>query len=199
MLKHSRFAALPKPKETDWELELPEEQLDTASNVELSEEDAAERDRRNNAIREAVERAEFERRTTVMQRSLPRLTTVDIESLFKIASTVADPIEQLIAQEAAQLISNDALKYPIPGAKIHGSSPPVEVFDDEALSRARLEITQELPAEDAEARRKALEDAWEQIHNHSKLPGLPDFDSGEIFEHQVMLETFDVSLTSSTF
>ncbi|MCJ1417793.1 Pre-mRNA-splicing factor cef1 [Xylographa parallela] len=187
----SQFAALPKPKETDWELELPEEQLDTASNVELSEEDAAERDRRNNAIREAVERAEFERRTTVMQRSLPRLTTVDIESLFKIASTVADPIEQLIAQEAAQLISNDALKYPIPGAKIHGSSPPVEVFDDEALSRARLEITQELPAEDAEARRKALEDAWEQIHNHSKLPGLPDFDSGEIFEHQVMLETFD--------
>ncbi|MCJ1382301.1 Pre-mRNA-splicing factor cef1 [Xylographa soralifera] len=187
----SQFASLPKPKETDWELELPEEQLDIASNVELSEEDAAERDRRNNAIREAVERAEFKRRTTVMQRSLPRLATVDIDSLIKIASTVDDPIKRTIAQEAALLISNDALTYPIPGAKTHGSSRPLEVFDDEALRRARLEITQELPAEDAEAHRKAVEGAWEEIHNNSKLPGLPDYDGDEIFEHQVMLETFD--------
>ena len=197
MLKHSRFAALPKPKETDWELELPEEKLDTASNVELSEEDAAERDRRNNAIREAAERVEFRRRTTVMQRALPRLATVDIDSLVKIASTVEDPIEKMIAQEAALLISNDAIKYPIPGAKIHGSSRPLEVFDDEALSKARLEMTQELPVEDAEAHRRAFEDAWDKIHNHSKLPGLPDYDNDEILEHQVMLETFDVSHLSS--
>ncbi|MCJ1401969.1 Pre-mRNA-splicing factor cef1 [Xylographa trunciseda] len=187
----SQFAALPNPKETDWELELPEEQLDASNNVNISEEDAAERDRRNNAIREVAERAEFGRRTTVMQRSLPRLTIVDLDSLVKIASTVEDPIEMIIAQEAALLISNDAVTYPVPGAKIHGSTHPLEIFDDEALSGARLAIAQELPTKDAETRQKAFEDAWEEVHNHSKLPGLPDGDGDELHEHQVMLETFD--------
>ncbi|MCJ1477679.1 Pre-mRNA-splicing factor cef1 [Lambiella insularis] len=187
----SKFAALPKPKETDWELELPEEQKLDSNDVELSEEDATERDRRNNALREAAERADFKRRTQVMQKSLPRPSTLNIDSLMKNASTVEDPVEKAIAQEMALLISNDALKYPIPAAKICGSSRPLETFDDSALSKARLEIARELLADDAETRHEDFESAWEEVHGQSKLPGLTGYDEDEIDEHQLMVETFD--------
>ena len=193
MLTHLRFAALPKPKETDWELELPEEQLDISTDVERSEEDAAERDRRDKAVREAAERAAFRRRTTVMQRSLPRLAQVDIDALVKIASTVEDPIETIIAQEAALLISDDALRYPVPGAKINGSSHSLETFDDEDLSRARLAITHELSAEDVDTRQKAFESMWKDVQNYSKLPGLPGYSGDKMLEYQRMVETFNVS------
>ncbi|KAL8746765.1 MAG: hypothetical protein Q9184_007698, partial [Pyrenodesmia sp. 2 TL-2023] len=59
----SKFASLPRPKETEWDLELPEEQQESNGDIELSEEDAAERDRRNQAIREAAHQAELKRRT----------------------------------------------------------------------------------------------------------------------------------------
>ncbi|KAK5240671.1 Pre-mRNA-splicing factor cef1, partial [Cryomyces antarcticus] len=67
----NKFASLPAPKETEWELELPEEQQEIAP-AQLSEEDAAERDRREQAKREAAERVEFERQTQVVQKALPR-------------------------------------------------------------------------------------------------------------------------------
>lgn len=187
-----RFAALPKPKETDWELELPEEQQDIPNDVEVSEEDAAERDRRNNAIREAAERLEFKRRTQVMQKALPRPAVLDINSLIKTALTVDDIVEKAIAQEMALLIANDALKYPIPGGKIHGTSRPLETFDDDLLNKARLEIARELPPDDAEKRKEEFEGAWQDVHSHSKVPGFAGSEDDEIHEHQLMVEAFDV-------
>jgi pre-mRNA-splicing factor CDC5/CEF1 len=192
LLIYIRFAALPKPKETDWELELPEEQQDTPNDVEVSEEDAAERDRRNNTIREAAERLEFKRRTQVMQKALPRPAVLDINSLIKTASTVDDIVEKAIAQEMALLIANDALKYPIPGGTIHGTSRPLETFEDDLLNKARLEIARELPPEDAEKRKEEFEGAWQDVHNHSKVPGSAGYEDDEIDEHQLMVEAFDV-------
>lgn len=132
----------------------------------------------------------------MVQKSLPRPSTLDINSLTKAASTIEDPVEKAIAQEMAILISNDALEYPVPGAKTHGSSRPLETFDDSALSKARLEIARELLTEDAETRHVDFENAWQEVHNHAKLPGLSGYADDEIDEHQLMVETFDVSSSS---
>jgi len=191
-----RFAALPKPKETDWELELPEEQQDILNDIEVSEEDAAERDRRNKAIREATQRLEFNRRTQVMQRALPRPAVLDIDSLIKTATTVDNVVAKAISQEMALLIANDALKFPILGRKVRGTSRPLETFDDDMLNKARLEIARELPAEEVEKRKAEFEGVWQDVHNQSKLPGLAGYEDNEIDEHQLMVETFDVRFLS---
>ena len=192
MLISARFASLPKPKETDWEFELPDAQQETNGDVELSEEDAAERDRRNREIREAAERAELKRRTQVLQRDLPRPSVVDVDSLLKNASHVADPIERAIAQEMALLVANDSLRYPAPGSQVNGSSRSLESFDDEALNTARLEIAVEMPPVAAEKGAAGFEAAWLELHGSAKLPGLGGYGEDEIDEHQLMIEAFDV-------
>ncbi|KAK4691409.1 pre-mRNA-splicing factor CDC5/CEF1, partial [Lecanoromycetidae sp. Uapishka_2] len=188
----SQFAALPKPKELDFELELPEEQQEDGVFTEMSEEDAAERDRRNRMVQEAAERAEFKRRTQVMQRSLPRPSVVDIDALLQAPSGIADKIEALIAREAAMLVANDAFKYPLPGAKVHASSRPLEVFEDDELQKARMEIAIELPSGGRERRQDDFEASWESLHDASSgLPGLAGYAADEADEKQVLIDAFD--------
>jgi pre-mRNA-splicing factor CDC5/CEF1 len=188
------LASLPKPKDTEWELELPEEQQESIRAEELSEEDAEIRDRRERQIREAQEKLDFRRRTQAVQRNLPRPSTVDIDALLKSASEISDPIEGAIEQEAALLIANDALKYPPPGAKVRGSSKGIETFEDDALENARLMIALEVPKELAEKGTTAFQAAWADAHKSSLLPGLSAYgDDDEIDEHQMLVEAFDVS------
>ncbi len=191
----SQFAALPKPKDLDFELELPEEQQEIDGRVELSEEDAADEDRRNQALRETVERADFKRRTQVMQRNLPRPSLVDTDALFKSSSELANPAEALIARETALLIANDAFKYPLPRAKIQGSSRPLDIFDDEELDRARLEIALEFTSSNEVQR---LHD-FEALHSSSSaLPGLAGYEVNEIDERQAVMEAFEKVQASIT-
>ncbi|KAL8822924.1 MAG: hypothetical protein Q9191_006353, partial [Dirinaria sp. TL-2023a] len=188
----SQFASLPRPKETEWELELPEERPETDSQVELSEEDAAERDRRNQVLREAAEAAEFSRRTQVLQRALPRPAIVDVGALMKTASGVSDAGERAIAQEMALLIANDAFKYPTPGSKIQGSSRPLEIFDDDTLAKARLEVAMEMQADEHGKDQEGFESAWAELHNESSaLPGLSSYGEDEVDERQILTEAFD--------
>ncbi|KAE8447680.1 Pre-mRNA-splicing factor cef1 [Mollisiaceae sp. DMI_Dod_QoI] len=188
-LKQS-LASLPKPKDTEWELELPEEQQEALGMEELSEEDAEIRDRRNREIREAQEKADFQRRTQVMQRGLPRTKAVDVDALFKAASEISDPVEAVIAREAALLEANDALKYPIPGAKVKGTMTALDTLDDDALARARLEIDKEIPEHIAIQTPEFFQKAWNDAQNSSLLPGLSGYED-EIDEHQKLVETFD--------
>jgi pre-mRNA-splicing factor CDC5/CEF1 len=132
-----------------------------------------------------------------MQRSLPRPAVVDIDALLKRASFGDDEVGKTIAKEAALLMANDALQYPLPGAKVHGTSKPLEKFDDEILNEASLEILRELPLEDAEKRREEFEQAWEDVHNQSKLPGLVGYED-DVNEHEIMLKSFDTILSSLT-
>lgn len=192
----SKFASLPKPKETEWDLELPDEQQETNGEVELSEEDAAERDRRNQALQDAAERAEFKRSTQVLQRALPRPSSVDINALLETTSHVSDPIEQAIAKEMALLIANDARKYPFQGSVVKGSSQPLESFDDDALDRARVEIALEMPSDGREDREEEFANEWDMIHkSSSSLPGFGGYDDDED-ENQVMTEAFNVRVSS---
>jgi pre-mRNA-splicing factor CDC5/CEF1 len=185
------LASLPKPKETEWDLELPEEQQESMAVEELSEEDAEIRDRRNRQIREAQEKIEFSRRTQVMQKSLPRALAVDIDAIIKNASEIADPVVGAIEREAALLVAHDALRYPVPGAKVRGTPKVLDSFDDDALALARLQIIQEVPQELAEQGPEIFRAAWADAHISSLLPGLNGYGEDEIDEHQMLVEAFD--------
>lgn len=190
------MASLPKPKQTDWELELPEEQPEINGNGELSEEDAAERDRRNQIQREVAERADFKRRTQVLQRNLPRPPIIDADTLLEDAANIVDPVERAVAKEMALLVINDALKYPDPDAptKVNGASRPLEIFNDNQLNQARLEIALEMPPSGQEERRQLFEKNWLEIHNAS-LPGLQNYGESEIDpeKQQIIAKTNNVS------
>ncbi|PWY67262.1 hypothetical protein BO94DRAFT_570071 [Aspergillus sclerotioniger CBS 115572] len=114
-----KLAALPKPKETEWELEeLPSESAEPAAAAGYVEEDSAERDRRENEARQRAAEAELKRQTQVYQRALPR------------------PSRVLVAKEAALLIAHDARKFPIPGAKVEGKARKLEQLDDGLMEQA---------------------------------------------------------------
>ncbi|KAJ5042372.1 uncharacterized protein L3040_004921 [Drepanopeziza brunnea f. sp. 'multigermtubi'] len=192
-LKHKLkqgLASLPKPKDVEWELELPEEQQELLGTEELSEEDAAIRDDRNRRIREAQEAVDFKRRTQVMQRGLPRSTTVDINAQLLNASQVSNPVLAAIAREAALLQAADAINYPIPGAKVNGTPAPLAVIDDDDLARARLLITREVPEEAAMLGSEEFKQAWSEAKTHSLLPGISGYEE-EVDEHQMLVQAFN--------
>jgi len=139
------LASLPKPKETEWELELPEDQAETEA-VETREEDAEDRDRRERERREAEELLERKRRTQVMQRGLPRPAKVDVDALLQSASAETDAAEAMIAREAALLIASDHQRFPLSTTKTAASTVTLDQMDDTALAEARLQILVEAGA-----------------------------------------------------
>ena len=187
-----KLSALPKPKETEWELEeLPSEMQEPDRNQDISEEDAAERDRKTREIREAAERAELKRQTQVYQRSLPRPTVLDINALIQQASQGTDTPEDAIRAEAALLIANDARKFPLPGSKIEGTARPLQSIEDRYLDIAREEIARDLPPEALQQWTADFEESASRLHGSAKLPGLSDYGEDEVDEHQLMVEAFD--------
>ncbi|GAB7338660.1 hypothetical protein MBLNU457_5391t1 [Dothideomycetes sp. NU457] len=186
-----KLASLPKPKETDWELELPEEQAEQAPATQLSEEDAAAIDRRNKEMAEAAARAELRLQSQVVQRGLPRPKVVDYNAMMKNAREIQDPVKRAVAEEMASLIANDAKKFG--GAHVSGSHKPVQSFTEDVMNRAKMEIALEVSKE--EAGRKLLAQQfgseWETQHTKSILPGLAGYAEDEIDEHQLLTEAFD--------
>ncbi|KAF2745495.1 hypothetical protein M011DRAFT_427204 [Sporormia fimetaria CBS 119925] len=186
----SKLAALPKPKETDWEFEMPEEQAEEQQ-VELSEEDAAERDRRNRELQEAAERAEFARQTQVVQRFLPRPSLVDVDAMLKRAADIEDPVQREIETEMALLIANDLAKFG--GGKVTGTAPPVQPLSLAAVDKVKMEMALELAIvsdKDKKAFHSSFGTAWTNLHT-SKLPGLDGYEEDEVDEHQLMVEAFE--------
>jgi pre-mRNA-splicing factor CDC5/CEF1 len=190
-----KLASLPKPKETEWELEeLPSESHEPTINGDEFDEDAEERDRREELIRKKKAEAEFKRQTQVYQRSLPRPSILDIGSLLERASQVSDPIESLIAKEAAILIAHDARKHPLANTKIEGKAPKFEKIDDKWIHLARAAVLDEVSAEDLKSQWQADFDAsWDSAREGS-LPGLSIYDDEEndVFQkEQSMISAFD--------
>jgi pre-mRNA-splicing factor CDC5/CEF1 len=187
-LKQS-LASLPKPKENEWDLELPEEQEETRT-AEQMEEDAADRDRRDREIREAQEELERKRRTQVMQRSLPRPISVDLDALVQASLHLEDPAERLIGQEAALLMASDSTKYPLPGAKPSAKPVQLKKIDDGALAEAKLMILMEARKPQADE----VQAAWEGDNGNSLLLGLGCYDEDDDEEQvSAMRCAFDVS------
>lgn len=195
----SKLALLPKPKETEWELEeLPSEQSEPTATVEYVEEDAAERDRRENEAREKIAKAEHKRQSQVYQRALPRPSVLDIDALMQRASQVTDSIDGAIAKEAALLIAHDARKFPVPSAKVEGKAKRLERFDDNLVESARAAIANKLVSfqqkEQQEEWQDGFETSWSSTHTNT-LPGLSNYADDEeddaFRQEQHMIGAFD--------
>jgi pre-mRNA-splicing factor CDC5/CEF1 len=190
----SGLAALPKPKDTEWEFEIPEDQQELMATDELTEEDAAERDRREAQRRAAEEELERRRRTQVMQKDLPRPSTVDLTALLKQADQLQSPAEALIAREAASLMANDAARYPLPGSQLKGRPTPLSHIDDNSLADARLLImseTQALP------NIEEIQNLFESRASSSTLLGLGCYNDDEEEQETAIRAAFDVSIVHS--
>ncbi|KAK8080605.1 pre-mRNA-splicing factor cef-1 [Apiospora hydei] len=181
------LASLPKPKESDWELEAPEDQMEVVV-AEESVEDAAIRDRREREIREAQEALERKRRTQVLQKELPRPDSVDVDVLMKEATAIEDPVEALIAREAALLLANDAARYPIPGSRTKTSPVNLAQIDDNALAEARLQILLEVKDQ---PKREAVASVFERENANALMLGLGCYEEEEEAQTQMMKTAFD--------
>lgn len=190
----SGLASLPKPKDTEWEFELPEDQAEAARAQEAREEDAAERDRRARERQAAIDELERRRRTQVMQRNLPRPAVLDISELAKRAEATKDAAERLIAQEAALLMAHDAQKYPLPGSQIKGSLKALTHIDDNDLADARLLIMSETKAV---PKWDDIQSIFENRAADSTLLGMGCYNgSSEEQTVAAMRGAFDVSVTN---
>ncbi|KAK0636915.1 pre-mRNA splicing factor component-domain-containing protein [Bombardia bombarda] len=193
-----RLSALPKPKETEWDLELPDEQAEPKTAEEM-EEDAADRDRRDREIREARELLERKRRTQVMQRDLPRPIDVDYNGLVQqLSAGVEDPAAALVAREAALLMASDAARFPLPGAAAASKASEVELqqMEDNALAEARLQVLMEVRDK---VKPELVQAAWNRSNSKSLLLGLGYYDDEEDEEEEqvaVMQNALDEVLES---
>ncbi|EFY87575.1 pre-mRNA splicing factor CEF1 [Metarhizium acridum CQMa 102] len=189
----SGLASLPKPKDTEWEFEIPDEEQETARADEAVEEDAAERDRREQAIRAAEEELERRRRTQVMQKGLPRPSVVDLTMLLKKADSIQHAAEAMIARETALLMANDAAQYPLADSQVKGTYKPIERFDDNALADARLLILSETKPR---PKLEQIQDFFESRAKNSMLLGLGCYSDDEEEQEAAMRAAFDVSCTA---
>ena len=188
-LLKQRLSALPKPKETDWDLELPEEQ-DVPKTAEELEEDAADRDRRERERREAQEFLERRRRTQVMQKDLPRPAVVDYNALIQASAQIPDPAEALVAREAALLMAHDATKYPLPGTAPGVGAVNLPPIDDKTLAEARLQILMEV---EDKIMSDQIQSLWEKSNSNSLLLGLGCYDDDDEDDQvSIMQSTLDV-------
>lgn len=191
-----KLSSLPKPKEMEFELDLPEEQVElSAAEAEaLQKEDSAARDKRNAALAEAAALADFKRQTRVVQRGLPRPKIIDLDALLKVAHATPDPIARQIAEESALLIAHDATKFG--GARVK-NSPKVALnaLDEESMQKAQMEIILEM-GQDASVRSQfgsAFAREWQNAHDArgKVLPGLAGYAEDELDEEQLLTEAFD--------
>jgi pre-mRNA-splicing factor CDC5/CEF1 len=187
----SGLASLPKPKDTEWEFEIPEDQRESARDALQVEEDAAERDRRERERKAAEEALEFRRRTQVMQKGLPRPLVVDLAAMLKHAEELAQPAESLIAKETAELMANDAATFPLPGSKVRRKPGKLQAIDDTSLSDARLLIlaeTKPLPRFDE------IQNLFESRASNVTLLGLGCYTDNAKEQEVAIRAAFDVSL-----
>ncbi|KAI9045054.1 putative cell division control protein (Cdc5) [Aspergillus affinis] len=196
----NKLAALPRPKESEWELEeLPSESAEPTTAGEFVEEDAAERDRKEREAKEKAAQAELKRQSQVYQRSLPRPSVLDIDALIERASHVTDPITALIAKETALLIANDARRFPVPGAKVEGRARKLEQLDDDLVAAARATIAAEtVTSGQQQDWQEGFDTQWSSTHS-STLPGLSNYADDEEDEYQQeqrMIGAFDSVQTS---
>lgn len=173
----AKLSSLPKPKETEWELEeLPSIPDESAGPTKAEVEDAAEVDRRRKAAEEAAAAAEFKRQSQAYQRGLPRPIFVDVALLLKTAEETQDPFQALIARETAMLIANDARKFPLPDTIVQGMAPKLEGIEDDLLTKARAQLVFETAsAEDTGRWNSDFDAAWDASYQSSGLPGLEEY------------------------
>ena len=193
-----QLSSLPRPKETDWELEeLPFENAVVDASASTSREDQEEIDRREAEAREAAAKVELQRQTQVYQRSLPRPATVDLKQLSQLASTISEPILRSIAIEAAILASHDSTYHPLSNNTITSSkrrkASGYQEISDEYIALARAELAREISAPD-------LQTFTQDFETHAQIAeaatDLPLHLSSPSLTAQALLATYTTAHTS---
>lgn len=189
-----KLAVLPKAKQVDYELELPEEREEAGVIAALPEEDAAARDRRLAAEAQATALADFRRQSQVMQRGLPRPKALDAQAMLKAAGDLPTAIQQNIEIGMARLMVNDGLKFG--GTSVQGTVGPTEELSEEQMSNARMEVLLQMQADSTAANneegfRTAFAQEWQKAHTNKILPGLAGYAEDEVDEQQLLVSAFD--------
>ena len=167
----AKLASLPRPKATEWELEeLPSDTSEDAVQDSVSREDQEEIDRRELAARQAAAAAEFKRQSTVYQRSLPRPKVINYTALASQVTSIQDPIQALIAAEAALLMAHDVKKFPLPGSQVTGKLLPLDNLDDDLLAKARAELESECKPEDLANYQYSISTHFRRLDTANDLP-----------------------------
>ena len=176
----AKLGALPRPKQTDFELELPDDQVEpSAESRSRQVQDAALRDAQAAAVKAEMERREFKRQTQVVKRQLPIPQSSSPQAIIDAMGDVEDPSIMAIAREAAVLTANDAQKFG--GANPTGrDQAQFERFDDHEIAGARMEIALELQTSSGSKDDNigAIYDSWETIHGGD----VPEHGLGSHFE-----------------
>ena len=148
----NQLLSLPKPK-NEFEIVLPDlpadEGGDDADDADAAdggdgaggeaeaetEEDAADVDARQQS--EAKRRAdeEFRSRSVVLQRNLPRPTTVNVAALEAAVAKASSPFDALVQAELLAMLRHDAAVFPPKGAP---HAPPAKVAAYERMARDEL-------------------------------------------------------------
>ncbi|KAI5291633.1 Pre-mRNA-splicing factor cef1 [Ascosphaera aggregata] len=191
----NQLSSLPKPKETEFELEeIPAESPEPQITREALEQDATERDRIKAENARKAQEANFKSQTQVIQKDLPRPTILDCAALMRRAEEVPDPIESLIARETAILIAHDVRRR-TQGAKVEGCAPEKEKIGDVFLTKARQALQEESASLFPQQKwDQHFQESWSTVHSSEKcLPGLSLYDDeDENLEEQQMIAAFDI-------
>ncbi|RKF78460.1 Pre-mRNA-splicing factor cef1 [Golovinomyces cichoracearum] len=188
--------SLPKPKETDWELELPEPKKEPISNQEISGEDAEIRDRRIKQAKEALEKAEFLRRTQVIQRGLPTPKSIDANSLLSRISEKTEPTQAAILRETILLQISDAISSGAQEIKLNPDISTLETFSDDALAQARSEINQAKTKEDVQRSNQISQELYQLPQPLSLYPDPDHSKEDELFNKNSFSKLFDAAQES---
>uniref|UniRef100_A0A1B0B8Q4 Cell division cycle 5-like protein n=1 Tax=Glossina palpalis gambiensis TaxID=67801 RepID=A0A1B0B8Q4_9MUSC len=160
-LKHSlreSLATLPTPK-NDYEIVVPEEnelEPTDSTNESITVEDQADVDARVVAEKEKARKQELEKRSQVVQRTLPRPTEVNTKILRPLSDkpnlTELQNAEEMIKHEMITMLLYDSTKDPVPGQsenkmdqlQTYFKSNPYEEISKEELNRAKLLLSNEM-------------------------------------------------------
>lgn len=176
----SALASLPAPQYA-YEVGAPDDEalLEDIDENEATalEEDAADTEARRAAALEAARQAELRRRSTVLQRELPRPLTADEEGVFP--DDGATSAQLMVAEEMLTMLHHDAAKYPLKlkkkkkrGEPDISNVPALEVFEEEELAGARELVRDEVHVLESEVgvsmkskeeRMHAFVGCWERI------------------------------------
>ncbi|KAH8379246.1 hypothetical protein KR009_003876 [Drosophila setifemur] len=164
------LSTLPVPR-NDYEIVVPEQE-DTEpmeTNSEPAVEDQADVDARILAEREASRKRELEKRSQVIQRSLPRPTEVNTKILRpqseKQNLTEQQQAEELIKHEMITMQLYDSVKDPVPGQSQHKLEQLQSYFKAnpyEEISQAELAQARQMLGEEMEVVKERM--------SHGELP-----------------------------
>lgn len=139
------FKGLPAPQ-NNFEIEMPEDEVDETGQSISRKEDAAERDARIAAAIAEEERKILARRSSAIKLSLPRPVNVDAAQLLGSLSLKEKTVDEMIENEYLRLVVHDAMHYPLPGSTPAEGVEAIAELSDEAVEAARLAVDAELAA-----------------------------------------------------